>query len=90
MLITPTQLQHAITLDVKGVDAALKRAGYSDNRLRGVRFEGINTHGQFVYDTLFDNDDKESGIDTGRVFLQYVGDRVEMGVLITGELHGEF
>lgn len=83
MLITTLQLQHAMTCDKFQVDAALVRAGYTDNKLMGVRFIGLNEHFQFIYETMYANNDKEFGFDIGRVFLRYF--EQPNGIMLLGE-----
>jgi hypothetical protein len=83
MLLTREQLQHATALDAAGVNAALEMAGYSDNRITGARFEGMNDSRQFIYDIMFEDPDCATGIGLGRVFLQYFEQLA--GIVLLGE-----
>lgn len=71
MLITKHMLNEATHCDYTAVDRVLRASGYSDNRLKAARFEGLNLSNQFVYEIMFADDDNEFGFGLGRVFLMF-------------------
>ncbi len=84
MLLTNTEVTHAMNLSTAEVRAAIKKGGYVEDDIKDSKFLGMRPGGVFVYEITFPSQVDE-GDDTGRVYVKYVRKAFSSVHYLTGE-----
>lgn len=88
MLVNAKDIQHACTLSITEVRAALQLSGYGSgrNEITGVDFKGMNPNGTFVYEIAGPDPEGDDDITLGNVYLRFQRKPFSNHF----ELHGEY